>query len=222
MYQKEMTAHSFPYSLSDAETLNVDAYRCSNCSASDRDRLFVLFIETFLLPAKGQITMLDIAPARSLRKYLEGNPHVNYRCADLFMDDVDDRIDVTDMYPYKDEMFDFLICSHVLEHVQDDIKAMRELFRVLKKGGCAIVMVPLFTAVKETDEDPTVTDVHERWRRFGQDDHVRLYSKKDFLARLESVGFKVSQKGVSDFGTRNFDLYGISAKSVLYIISKES
>src|SRR6188508_1256097 len=113
------------------------------------------------------------------------NQNITYRSADLFMQEVDDRVDIMDMTIYPDKHFDFFVCSHMLEHVVDDRKALRELYRILKWGGQGILVVPIVLSIDEIDQDPSVTDVAERWRRFGQDDHVRLYSKQGFLRRIE-------------------------------------
>ena len=118
---------------------------------------------------------------------------------------------------YLDESFDFLICSHVLEHVWDDAVAIQELFRILSLGGEAIIMAPILLTANITDEDPNEICEKERWRRFGQNDHVRMYCKHDFVERLKKGGFQVIQLGVDFFGKNTFSRYGISAKSVLYI-----
>jgi len=91
----------------------------------------------------------------------------NYRSADLLIESYDDKVDITNMKEYKNNTFDFFICSHVVEHVDNDEKAMRELHRVLKPGGKGIIMTPILPRKGVHDEDPSVTDVDERWRRFA-------------------------------------------------------
>ena len=57
--------------------------------------------------------------------------------------------------PFEDDSFDATLCNHVMEHVADDIKAMKEILRVLKPGGWAIIQVPFFPPLPEkTLEDP--------------------------------------------------------------------
>ena len=102
---------------------------------------------------------------------------------------VDDKVDISNMWLYDNNQFDFFICSHVLEHVPDDHKALSELHRILKPGGTGILMVPIILGLEEIDEDPFETDESERWRRFGQHDHVRVYSKEGFLKRARDAGF---------------------------------
>jgi len=108
---------------------------------------------------------------------------------DLTRADVDLRCDLQAI-PLPDCTFDLLLCSHVLEHVDDDRQAMRELHRVLRPGGLALVCVPLDESRDETYEDPTVVDPKDREREFLQFDHVRLYGN-DMEARLREAGFDV-------------------------------
>jgi SAM-dependent methyltransferase len=137
------------------------------------------------------LRMLDIGPAPVLGKFIDGHAQITRVTSDLYAEGVDYRLDITDMHAFADASFDLLICSHVLEHIPDDRKALKELYRVLKHGGWGIVMVPICMAIDAIDEDPTVTDVGERWRRFGQDDHIRLHNRFGFVERVESAGFVV-------------------------------
>lgn len=84
-----------------------------------------------------------------------------------------------------------MICNHILEHVEDDRQALRELHRILKPGGWGIVLSPMDSSRKETFEDDTITDPAERTRVFGQYDHRRIYGR-DYADRLRSAGFEVA------------------------------
>jgi SAM-dependent methyltransferase len=121
---------------------------------------------------------------------------------------------------YEEGTFDAFICSHVLEHVSDDLKALSELFRILKPNGWGILMVPIILSLDQIDEDPLLEDIAERWRRFGQDDHVRMYSRNGFIERVIGAGFSVRQYGQEYFGAEVFKRYGISDKSILYVVEK--
>lgn len=99
------------------------------------------------------------------------------------------KMDITDIR-YPDESFDIIICSHVLEHVPDDVKAMSEFHRVLKKNGWAILLVPI-AAMDKTYEDFSIVTEAGRLKAFGQSDHVRKYGK-DYIDRLRSAGFNVT------------------------------
>jgi ubiquinone/menaquinone biosynthesis C-methylase UbiE len=96
----------------------------------------------------------------------------------------------------RDNCFDVIICSHVLEHVPDDRAAMREMYRVLRKGGWAAILVPTRTGQVKTFEDPGVVSPEERTRLFGQADHVRRYGQ-DVKNRLEEAGFAVKPEDIT-------------------------
>jgi SAM-dependent methyltransferase len=226
-YSLNAKKYGFCYKLEQAETLNYQAYSCPVCGASDRDRLFALYLQTYFSRMKKdeQISILDIAPSAPLSRYIRKSIaisvlNVSYRTADMEMASVDDKIDVSDMRLYANNHFDFFICSHVLEHVQDDHKALSELYRILKPGGFGILMVPIILGLEKIAEDPFETDESERWRRFGQDDHVRLYSKNGFIDRAKKVGFLVHQYDKMYFGEKLFKQSGITNQSILYIVEK--
>jgi len=211
----------FPYELSDFETLSYKTYNCSNCGSSDRDRLYKIYFEKKLHSDVGEkIKLLDFAPAELLERYLRARKDISYRSADLLIEGVDDKVDITDMNIYKDNTFDFFICSHIIEHVSSDTKALSELFRVVKRGGKGILMTPIIDKNGVQDEDPSVTDIPERWRRFAQDDHIRLYEKKVFIKRVQNAGFRIKIYGFWNLGLFDFIENGIDLKSRLYIVEK--
>ena len=220
-YLRQFEASLFPHSLFAFETLNILGYSCPYCDASDRTRLYKLYFDRYLADnPNNRIDLLDFAPDPKLTSQLKIKPTVNYRSADISGNKVDDKVDITAMTAYQDNSFDFIICSHVLEHVADDLKAMKELYRVLKPGGKAIVMVPILLTINDIDEDEKVVSQTERLTRFGQDDHVRLYSKNGFVSRLCKSGFLVNQYGSDFFGVETFYKHGISERSVLYVAEK--
>ena len=83
-------------------------------------------------------------------------------------------------------------------------------------------MTPIIKIGDAFDEGLHVKDESERWRRFAQDDHVRLYTKAEFLKRVEQAGFKVKQYTWNDLGCIKLIKHGISTKSVLYIVEKNN
>jgi SAM-dependent methyltransferase len=219
-YSNNAKKYGYPYS-GRAETLNYQSYSCPICRAADRDRLYALYVQNYFTSIKKdkQISIIDIAPSAPLSGYIrkiisESKHSVSYRTADIAKEDVDDKIDITDMPCYDNNQFDFFICSHVLEHVYDDNRALSELYRILKPGGSGILMVPICLAIEKIDEDPSITDEAERWRRFGQNDHVRLYSKNGFIERVGKAGFVLHQYGKEYFGGKTFMECGITDQSV--------
>jgi SAM-dependent methyltransferase len=136
-----------------------------------------------------QLRVLHFAPERIFEKWLGSQPNLEYVSTDLERARATVKADITDL-PFPDDSFDVILCSHVLEHVVDDRKAMRELYRVLRPGGWALVLVPIDFSRRETFEDPAVVAPADRERLFGQADHVRVYGR-DFTSRLEDAGFTV-------------------------------
>jgi SAM-dependent methyltransferase len=160
---------------------------CPVCGSFERHRLIWLFLnrETDLfngLPKR----MLHIAPEACFVEHLSSLSHIDYVTGDLY-EEAMVRLDITDIN-FPDNHFDVIYCSHVLEHVPDDYKAMSELSRVLKQDGWAILQVPI--KGNKTFEDWTIVEPQAREIAFGQSDHVRVYGT-DYKNRLERCGFRV-------------------------------
>lgn len=201
------------------ETLNLAAFTCPRCDAFDRDRLTFLYLEEVFRtfdPGR-KYRLLEFAPGDALRKRLRRHPLIAYRSADLARRDVEERVDLTAMDGYADGSVDILLCSHVLEHIPDDRKAMREIRRVLRADGFAIILVPLIVGVDETHEDPGIATEALRWKYFGMGDHVRQYGKRDFIERLQAADLTVDQLSIEHFGAEAFRRAGIAENSVLYV-----
>lgn len=203
------------------ETLSLDAYTCNKCGASDRERLYALWIDQQIakdcFPKNAHV--IHFAPEAVLSKKLKGLDCFNYKTADLLMDGVDYRVDLMDM-PFGDEGFDFFICSHVLEHVANDDQAIQGLYQITKLGGCGILMAPILMGLEKTVEDSSVKDEAGRWRLYGQNDHVRLYAHDDYVNKIRSHGFRVEELGESYFGKEVFRTVGLTPTSILYVVSK--
>ncbi len=206
-----------------AELLNRKEYSCPHCGSSDRDRIYALYLEKRLsnMNAGREFTLVDIAPSEPLASHIKKNYNIRYISVDKYMEDVTYNIDMTEMKVFYDEEVDGFICSHVLEHVDNDLKAMKELHRILKrKTGWGILVVPIDLNCQKTIEDITATP-EERWKCFGQDDHVRKYNKGDYLDRLTSVGFSVEEIGIEYFGQTDYYKNSIEEQAVIYIVSKK-
>jgi ubiquinone/menaquinone biosynthesis C-methylase UbiE len=123
--------------------------------------------------------------------------------------------------PFPENHFDVVLCNHVLEHVKDDIQAMKEIRRVLKPGGWAILQVPFFHPIPEkTFQDDSITDKREREKIFGQDDHVRKYGK-DYTHRIAQSGLKpIEEKFSETFSKEEAYHLGVSRSEVIYKASK--
>lgn len=168
---------------------------CPYCGALERQRLLWLFLkEKTNFFNNTQKKMLHVAPESCFEAKFREVLGQNYLTADLYAPNAMVKMDITDIQ-YPEHTFDVIYCSHVLEHVLDDIKAMSEFYRVLKPDGWAILLVPIFG--KKTYEDALIVEPKERLKAFGQFDHVRKYGL-DYITRLREIGFKVDTTRVSD------------------------
>lgn len=165
---------------------------CPNCLALERHRLIWLYLREKTDFFTAEHKLLHIAPELCFIDRFEALPNLDYITGDIESPLAKVKMDIHEI-PFDDNQFDVCFCNHVMEHVADDIKAMSEIHRVLKPGGWAILQIPLFHPLPEkTHEDPSITDLGERERIFGQDDHVRLYGK-DYVDRLRQGGFDAKE-----------------------------
>ena len=215
MYKKYGTDQS-----GKSETLNQEEYLCPVCGSSDRDRMIISFLkENGLQKAPEGMKVLQFAPAKVISNWIEWNcPHVEYHTTDLYMDDVTFKSDIQNMVMVEDNTYDLIICYHVLEHVQDDEKAMAEMKRILKSDGKLVFLVPINLNQDLIDEEWGLSE-EENWRRFGQGDHSRSYGKKGLLERLEKY-FHVNQLGEEYFGEEVFRQCNLLDSSILYVLTK--
>jgi SAM-dependent methyltransferase len=136
---------------------------------------------------------LAVAPDPFLDQAGRGNP--DYLSIDVVPGRAMQTMDLTTLrLPDGDR--DLVIAYHVLEHVPDDRSAMREIARVLRPTGRAILEVPM--TGDETDERFMEGPPELRATHYGQPDHVREYGRADFERRLRSVGLEPMAIRVGD------------------------
>ncbi len=190
---------------------------CPRCDSSDRERLVYLYLKRETL--QNHARLLHVAPERNLQRVLLSQRNIEYLSADLNSPLAAVTMDIQ-CIGFEAEIFDGLICNHVLEHVPDDRQAISELLRILKPGGWAILQVPIAAALRETIEDPTVESPEERRRRFGERGHVRIYGR-DYARRLEGAGFVVNRWcALREYGRPFVDTYGLNPEEILYACRK--
>lgn len=157
----------------------------------ERHRLLWIWLsketDFFTVPSK----VLHFAPEQAFYKRFRQMQHLEYTTTDLNSPLADVKADICNL-PFASNSYDIIFCNHVLEHIPDDTKAMKELYRVLKPGGMAILQIPQDLSRAKTFEDNSITDPVTRARIFGQYDHVRIYGR-DYFDQLRAVGFRVDE-----------------------------
>jgi len=187
---------------------------CPFCHSSDRERLLFLFITQNKLIKEGDV-ILHIAPERNLQKKILKQKKIKYYSVDLDAPRAEYKMNIEKMV-FPDNYFDLIICSHVLEHVDNDTWAMRELFRVLKPDRSAILQVPYLDEIEDVIEQENVNDPETRLEVYGHKEHKRLYGK-GYIKRLKSAGFEVSKKLLS---SKDYSKYALNKKESIFWAKK--
>ena len=197
-----------------------DTRVCPRCGSQERHRALWLWMRERSDLFVRNISILHWAPEYALQRSLSELPNAAYVSADLEGDEAMQHMDITDV-PFKDDAFDLILCVHVLEHVPDDRAAMREMVRVLRPGGMALLLVPIVLE-QPTLEDPAIQTPEERKRHYWQADHVRLYGG-DFRDRLAEEGFEVEVDGwIRTLDQATLDRHGLFPLEDIYVCRKRT
>jgi SAM-dependent methyltransferase len=189
---------------------------CPNCLSLERHRLMWLYLKEKTPFFNKKLHILHIAPEACFIKRFEKIHGDQYVTADIESPLAKVKMDIHQI-PFDANTFDVVLCNHVLEHVNDDIKAMNEINRVLKPGGFAILQVPFYNPVADvTLEDSTITDKREREKIFGQDDHVRKYGR-DYPQRIKRAGLDpIEDRYVNDLQETVRKKFGLVKGEIIY------
>ena len=129
------------------------------------------------------------------------------------------KMDVLNI-PFEDNTFDVVFCNHVMEHVTSDLKAMSEIYRVLKPDGWAIMQSPVYPDIEKTLEDPSITDPREREQIYGQNDHLRKFGR-DYGERIKRAGFKVTEDNfLEELSEKVRTRYALPNEEIIYFCEK--
>lgn len=188
----------------------------------ERHRLMWLYLtgHSNFFTSTNRLDVLHIAPEQCFHKRFQGQDNLNYLTGDLLSPIADMHFDLHDI-PMEDNRFEVVFCNHVMEHVDDPLQCMKELYRVMKPGGWAIMQVPQDYTREVTYEDPTITTPEAREEHFGQYDHVRLFGN-DYPQWLEKAGFEVESFDATQFySEKQYNRFRLNKKEKLYIARKK-
>ncbi|MBV5335708.1 class I SAM-dependent methyltransferase, partial [bacterium] len=158
---------------------------CPGCGSLERHRfvwLYLLRRTRLLVPRRA---VLHTAPEPCLEGPLRRRHGRGYVSVDAFNPHADRQAELTAL-PFADAAFDAVLSSHVLEHVPDDRAALREIARVLKPNGVAVVLFP-YDPHTPTAEDPTIDTPAKRLAAYGHPYHYRIYGY-DVASRFADAG----------------------------------
>lgn len=191
---------------------------CPRCNSKARHRWLWLFLQEHTDLFCAQLKLFHVSPAYCLSRRFKAMPNLTYVGGNLELKpNVGLLMDIATP-PIGPDAFDAIICLHVLEHVEEDLKAIGELYRVLKPGGWAIIAVPL-QRDKATYEDPAIITPEARKRAFGERDHVRMYGY-DFVHRLEASGFSVKTHDTRQLDDALMEKCGLRDDDIIFLCTK--
>lgn len=191
---------------------------CPRCQSIERHRWVWLYLHEHAYLASAHLRLLHFAPEYCYARRFQHMPNIKWVSTDLKNNHlVEVQQDITRL-AFPDEAFDAILCSHVLEHVPDDRRAMRELFRVLKPGGWAVLNTPV-RMDQLTYEDASITTPEARIQAFGQWDHVRWYGM-DYIDRLLEAGFAVTVLDARDLLPEQLERYGLRETEVMFFCTR--
>ncbi|MBM4147368.1 MAG: class I SAM-dependent methyltransferase [Nitrospira sp.] len=167
--------------------------RCPSCNSLERHRLQSLVLRSIESEnySLSQLEVLHVSPDPILSEMFKKTAKY-YLSIDLNSPYAMVQMDLTNL-GLPDNSFDIVFCSHVLEHILDDATALKEINRVLRPSGLAILTVPIFG---ENTEEFGEAREEENY-------HVRRPGK-DYFNRYKKEGFQVSL-----FSSRDFESEGV-------------
>jgi SAM-dependent methyltransferase len=165
---------------------------CPSCGSYERHRGLWLFLRERTSVLSGGIRILHFAPELCFQERFRALPGVTYIDADPYSPVASLRFPMNAI-PFPDGAFDFVLASHVLEHIADEQGALREVSRVLAPDGFAVLQVPIIRQ-GPTFEDRRIKRPETRLRVYLHPDHVRAYGT-DYPERLKAAGLRVTVDG---------------------------
>ncbi len=195
---------------------------CPKCESLERHRLLSMYFKNKTDIYSKPLKVLHIAPEIAFFNHFKSQENLDYNPVDIY----------PHLYPkgtkylnvlkndLPDNTYDVIICNHVFQYIEEDRKAMKELYRIMKHGGWGVMQVPYDKKREITYEDSSIKDPLEREKAFGLKEHVRFYGL-DYADRLREAGFNVSiQDYTSEFSDEENFKYGFWKGDPIFLVTK--
>lgn len=168
---------------------------CPGCDSGIRTRFVWKFVKEKTDLFSKRMKLLHVAPSDIFSEHIKKLSNIEYVPADIApIDEATVKLDLRDIH-FPDDSFDAVICSHVIEHIKEDQKAIGEIYRILRPNGWVLIAVPIYG--ETTYEDSAVNSDYLRGKIFGNSGHVRL-NGLDLSRKLQSAGFEVKIFSIDD------------------------
>lgn len=197
-------------------------FQCPYCFSADRDRHILMYFDKINFWDKiNNSRILHMAPEEIIYNEIKRRNPTEYILGDIsnyFLPGMS-KIDLLQI-KYTENYFDIIICNHVLEHIDDDLRATKEMYRVLKKGGSAILQTPFSPDINKTFTDININTEEKRRRFYGHPDHRRIYGKNIFYL-FQEAGFQLRIIENNQFFDEHIsEFYGVNHKEPLFLMCK--
>ena len=175
---------------------------CPNCFSKDRERFLYIFFSYFQSKSfiNKNSSILHFSPEKSLRNYFFKNDFKNYKTADFFDEKANYKIDLEN-YANHNQKYDLIICNHVLEHIHNDKVALKNINNLLNEKGYAILLTPFSKLIEEDIYMGMSLSYEKQLEYYGQEDHVRIYSQKNLISKIENAGFNLKLMKLDEFSS---------------------
>lgn len=184
--------------------------RCLRCGSTYIHRAIGLIIQEII--PEGEISVYEMSSSGALFRFMRRR-YKDFTCSEFYEDVIPgaskEGVQCQDVQnlTFGNESFDLVTSTEVFEHVPDDLKGFKEIYRVLKMGGYFIFTVPLSDSEK-TVERAFIKDgrVEHRVPPEYHGDRIRGQNRvltfrnygMDIRFRLESIGFEVDFRVIND------------------------
>lgn len=202
---------------------NLDLYKCPRCHSNDRERhLFLYFKINNFEKIFYKKNILHFAPERHLQRLINTyKPSIYIQC-DLEPKFENIKKINIESIPFKNRTFDLVIANHVLEHVENNILALKEIYRILKLDGYAVLQTPFSKILPSTFSDVKINTKYLKNYFYGQEDHVRVYGK-DFIDMVTNNGFlNNTQSHNQKLSNINPNIYGVNDQEIFLLFKKNN